>query len=80
MSDDSFEGEEVSKVFQGYFKIKEVSGVFWDCFKEVQSISKVFQGRFVLLLLLSQLPEQKEGLFVYISTHRSTTFQNKNSE
>ena len=35
MSDDSFEGEEVSKVFQGYFKVKEVSRVFWDCFKEV---------------------------------------------
>ena len=35
MSDDSFKGEEVSKVFQGYFKVKEVSGVFWDCFKEV---------------------------------------------
>ena len=35
MSDDSFKGEEVSKVFQGYFKVKEVSRVFWDCFKEV---------------------------------------------
>ena len=35
MSDEYFEGEEVLMVFQGYFKVKEVSGVFWDCFKEV---------------------------------------------
>ena len=36
----------VSREFQGYLKeVKEVSGVFRECFKKVQRIFKVFQQR-----------------------------------
>ena len=38
--------KEISREFQGYLKeVKEVSGVFRECFKKVQWIFKVFQQR-----------------------------------
>ena len=56
---------DVSKVshdFQGCFMIfKEVSGVFQGSFKKS---FKVFQKEFHVAWNSSQLPEQKEGLFL----------------
>ena len=38
--------KEISREFQGYLKeVKEVSGVFRECFKKVQWIFKVFHQR-----------------------------------
>ena len=75
-SERCFEGrfKDVSNVFLESLMEEEISGIFHGCFMIFKGVSRVFQGSFKKTFKVfhkifvawhsSQLPEQKEGLFL----------------
>ena len=66
--------KEVSRVFHESLKEQDVSRIFQECFIIFKGVFRVFQGSFKKTFKVfkkvhvswhsSQLPEQKEGLFI----------------